>query len=171
GSGLVRARCGAAAPAVAVPLGGDLLAPAPLHAQNVVTVILVGDQVAVDAAFHGDFAVLDGEDFVGIGLALGVNELLPAGEVLAVEELDPALLLVVGGAGERGRESRPDGQRNGEPKAATHGGSCFLPGWGYRKHSRWRAGARTAAFVGCVKRSAAALSALSDRYKIRRRPG
>src|SRR5262245_47068750 len=56
----------------AVAALGDLVPPAPLHPQHVIAVLLLRDQVAVDAALADDHAVLDRKDLVRVGLALGV---------------------------------------------------------------------------------------------------
>src|SRR5439155_19208845 len=77
--------------------------PPPLNLEHVVAVLLLGDQVAVRYAFADDHAILDEENRLRIDLALGLEKYLPAGQVLAVEQLDGPLLLRGGGGGQHER--------------------------------------------------------------------
>src|SRR5262249_44735011 len=100
-----------------------LAGPAPLDLQHVVAVVLLGDDVAVRPALAVDDAVLDAPDVLRLGLALvaRVDEGLPTGQVLAVEQLDRLALFRPGRrqgqAGQQGR--RQPGE--GEGAAIPHG--------------------------------------------------
>src|SRR5262249_54259551 len=79
------------------PAVAGLGRPAPLDLQHVVAVLLLRDDVAERLALAVDRLVLDGPDVLGLRLALvaRVEEGLPAGEVLAVEERDRLALLLL----------------------------------------------------------------------------
>src|SRR5262249_53329744 len=90
------------------------------------------ERLAADA----DGAVLDGEDLVGIVvLAEPAQVGVEAGQVLAVEEGNKALVLVVGGASQ-GRQAGQEGEQKGQQaQSATvaHGTSPRV--WGGRNVS------------------------------------
>src|SRR5262249_53250390 len=97
-----------------------LLAPAPLHAEHVIAVVLLGEHVAIGDALTDEDAVLDAPDLVGLHLLLGVHERPPARQVLAVEELDPAVAFAVGGSAGGEHDEGQAREAGGGKSAAVH---------------------------------------------------
>src|SRR5262249_45227216 len=82
---------------------------------------LVGHDVAVGLAAANDDAFLDGKRLARLGFLAAENE-LPAVEILAVEQVLEALVLV-GAAGGRGQDKDSENQGRQEKPSLRHRGA------------------------------------------------
>ena len=89
--------------------------PAPLHAENIIAIFLLGQQVAHRQALAMNDAVADRPGLGRVGVVLQI--LGPAGEIRAVKELDEALI----GGGHGGDEQ--SSEQAADEFASEHGPS------------------------------------------------
>src|SRR5262249_41652933 len=94
----------------------------PVELEDVVLVALLGVEVAVGLAGDDDDAALDAEDLAVVFLAV-LQDGLEAGQVLAIEEIDEALVVPRGRSGACQEQAGEEASKH--EAGANHGGNSL----------------------------------------------